>query len=252
MNFDVKGTVLFKKNGSLDPFEENDNLANKKVMPSIKTITPVNGGSFYHIFNRGPNRQNLFYIESNYQYFLQLLHKFLSGYLHFLSYCLLPNHFHFVIKVYDELDLEFLVSKENRSLHKERFFNSEKDRYLKDESKIGKLVVRQLKRLFITYSMAINKQERRVGNLFEPKYKRIEITEQDYLEYAIFYTHYNPEKHGYVNNFRTYKYSSYKALSSELKTNLDRKYVWDLFGGKEAFLNYHSTLHEERSFIILE
>jgi putative transposase len=121
-----------------------------------------------------------------------------------------------------------------------------------DEKEIGKLVVRQLKRLFITYSMAINNQEKRSGNLFDPKYKRLEITNQDYLEYAIFYTHFNPEKHGITNDFKDYRYSSYCAFLSSSETSIDRKLVLELFGGKSEFINYHRVMHDDRDSIILE
>jgi len=121
-----------------------------------------------------------------------------------------------------------------------------------DETKIGKIVSNQFKRLFITYAMAINNQEGRVGNLFDPKYKRLLIENQDYLEYAIFYTHFNPERHGITDNFRNYKYSSFKAISGKSKTSIARDFVLELFGGKEEFMNYHDGLHEERPKIILE
>jgi hypothetical protein len=100
--------------------------------------------------------------------------------------------------------------------------------------------------------MAINNQENRVGNLFDPKYKRLLIENQDYLEYAIFYTHYNPEKHRITDNFRKYKYSSFKAINGIGKTSMPRDFVLELFGGKKEFLNYHNVLHEERTEIILE
>ena len=166
-------------------------------MPSIKTTTPILGGRYYHIFNRGANRQLIFYSADNYNYFLKLLNELLADYMHFFAYCLLPNHFHFVVKSKDEI---YQPAKENRSVSTENRGDGSLKR-ITDEEEIGKLVVRQLKRLFITYAMAINKQENRVGNLFDPKYKRLEITTQDYLEYVIFYAHYNPEKHGLTTNF---------------------------------------------------
>lgn len=73
--------------------------------------------------------------------------------------------------------------------------------------------------MFVGYSMALNKQEGRTGSLFERPFKRLEITEQEYLEYAIFYVHHNPEKHGIFENFREYNYSSYKALCSKRSNN---------------------------------
>jgi hypothetical protein len=100
--------------------------------------------------------------------------------------------------------------------------------------------------------MAINNQENRVGNLFDPKYKRLLIENQDYLEYAIFYPHFNPEKHGVSSDFKNYKYSSFKAINGKGKTSMARDFVLELFGGKEEFLNYHNVLHEERTEIILE
>ncbi len=100
--------------------------------------------------------------------------------------------------------------------------------------------------------MAINKQEKRVGSFFDAKFKRLEITTQDYLEYVIFYAHFNPEKHGYVTNFRNYRYSSYKAILAQSETNICRDFVFDLFGGKNEFLNYHEVMHDEREAVILE
>ncbi|HKI87830.1 MAG TPA: hypothetical protein VKA38_02300 [Draconibacterium sp.] len=213
-------------------------------MPSIKTLTPILGGNYYHIFNRGSNRHNIFFIPENYEYFLMQLKKFLGDYVHFLAYALLPNHFHLVIKVKDEIVME---NEGNRSLEKENGSLS-----ITDEEKIGRLVVKQLKRMFITYAMAINKQENRVGNVFDPKYKRLEINSQEYLQYAIFYVHYNPEKHGIIENFKKYRYSSFKALTGTTKTRIDRKLVMEIFEDKEGFLNYHDVLHEERSKVILE
>lgn len=216
-------------------------------MPSIKTLTPILGGNYYHIFNRGSNRQNIFFIPENYEYFLKLLNKFLGDYVHFLAYTLLPNHFHMVIKVKDEITLK---DEGNRSFKKVKKENG--SLLITDVGEIGKMTVGQFKRFFITYAMAINKQENRVGNLFDSKYKRLEITSQEYLQYAIFYVHYNPEKHATIKNFKEYRYSSFKALSGAAKTRIDRKLVMDIFEDKEGFLNYHDVLHEERSRVILE
>ena len=203
-------------------------------MPSIKTITPILGGSYYHLFNRGINKQLLFYHPGNYKYFLKLLDKHLSGYVHFLAYCLLPNHFHLIIKVKDVISFEG------------------DDIPTTSEEKVGKLVSNQLRSMFISYSMAINLQENRTGNLFDRSFKRLEITKHDYLEYAIFYTHFNPEKHGIVDNYKNYKYSSYKALDGNKKTKMDRKLVYRIFGDKEDFIHYHNGWHHEKESIIIE
>jgi putative transposase len=201
-------------------------------MPSINTITPLLGGSYYHIFNRGVNRNKLFFNDSNYIYFLKLMSKFLCPYVHFLAYCLIPNHFHMAIKLRDEI-----------------FYN---EKTIKDEIETGKLVTNQFKKLFITYAMAINSQENRVGSLFNPKFRRIGISDQEYLKQLIFYIHYNPEKHKVTNDFSKYKFSSFKALTGDSKTSIDREYVYAIFDEMEGFLNYHQFWHEEKENLMLE
>lgn len=201
-------------------------------MPSIKIITPISGGANYHIFNRGVNRQYVFFNPENYHFFLGLVDKYLDGYVQILAYCLLPNHFHLIIKVNDVLMLN----------------NQE----ITNENEIGKFVVLQLRRMFIAYAMAVNIQEKRTGALFESKYKRLEIDSEEYLRYVIFYTHFNPEKHGLADDFRKYKYSSYHALVSVKKTKLNRNLVYEIFGTKWDFLNFHNFLHEEKESVKLE
>lgn len=114
-----------------------------------------------------------------------------------------------------------------------------------DEIEIGKFVSNQLRRLFITYSMAINAQEKRTGSLFDKNFKRLKITENEYLLYAIFYTHFNPEKHAFIQNFHSYNFSSFQAIISKNPTKVNRKLVLEIFNGKNAFIEYHSGWHNE-------
>jgi REP element-mobilizing transposase RayT len=213
----------------------------KTKMPAIKTITPLLGGSYYHIFNRGINGQEIFFQERNYIYFLQLIDKYLSEYISVLAYCLLPNHFHLVIKLNETIKIPS-VERDGISELQE----------IKDESEIGKFISNQFRRMFITYTMAINKQENRTGSLFDKNFKRLEITENEYLLYAIFYTHFNPEKHGFSNNFTQYNFSSYQTIISQKPTKTDRNLVLDIFAGKEDFIDYHSGWHDEKESLILE
>jgi hypothetical protein len=214
-------------------------------MISLKIKTPLTGSSYYHIFNRGINRQHVFFTEDNYLYFLALVKKYCLNHMHILAYSLLPNHFHLIVKIKDEL---IITNQESVAVYTQTI----PPRTLNDETEIGKQASKQLGKLFASYAMAINKQENRVGNLFDPKFKRLEITEQKHLEYAIFYTHYNPEKHGYSSNFRKYRFSSYSAISGNERTSINRELVWDIFGGKEDFLLYHAGVHHEIKKIILE
>ncbi|GET23240.1 transposase [Prolixibacter denitrificans] len=194
-------------------------------MPVRNINTPIESDRYYHIFNRGNGSLNLFYTPNNYQYFLNQYSKYLGPYCDTLAYCLLPNHFHLLIKT---------------------------KRRISDSNTVGKVVSEHFRRLFITYSQAIKKQNGIKGSLFSRPFKRLLIEDEDYLKYVTFYIHHNPVKHGLSEQFLNYRFSSYQALTSSLPTNLNRRLVLDLFGGKENFLSFHNYYHEEKKALMLE
>ena len=62
-------------------------------------------GCYYHVYNRGNNRERLFYGEDNYLYFLRKYDSFLSDFTDLFAYCLLPNHFHVLIRIKAEKEI---------------------------------------------------------------------------------------------------------------------------------------------------
>jgi putative transposase len=60
---------------------------------------PMVPSGYYHVFNRGNNKENLFYQSKNYGYFLEKYKHYLSPWLDIYAYCLLPNHFHLLVRV---------------------------------------------------------------------------------------------------------------------------------------------------------
>ncbi|MFY7909272.1 MAG: transposase, partial [Emticicia sp.] len=87
----------------------------------------------------------------------------------------------------------------------------------------------------------INKSYNRTGGLFEEPFRRILINNQSYLAELIFYIHNNPEKHGFVKDFRDYPHSSYHSLLHTAQTKLKREEVLSLFGGREKFEEFHAN-----------
>ena len=52
---------------------------------------------FYHCFNQGNNKEKIFFKNKNYNYFLNKVKKYWLSHLDIIAYCLMPNHFHFLV-----------------------------------------------------------------------------------------------------------------------------------------------------------
>lgn len=175
---------------------------------------------FYHVYNRGNDRRDIFLMEENYSFFLKKWIAFLDDYVDVFTYCLMPNHFHFLIRV---MPGEILRNKA-----KDKDTNS--------------LIVGQFKRLFSSYTLSFNKYFDRTGSLFQKRFKRVKVDSDNYLLTLIHYIHHNPVHHRFSQEFSDWKYSSYSAIISDGPTNISRKEVLDYFGGKKAFLSFHNRL----------
>lgn len=66
---------------------------------------PLLPDKYYHIYNRGNNKADIFFNEENYRYFLEKLNQKLAGYFDIFGYCLLSNHFHLLIRVKSSDDI---------------------------------------------------------------------------------------------------------------------------------------------------
>jgi hypothetical protein len=65
---------------------------------------------------------------------------------------------------------------------------------------------------FNAYAKAINKAYTRSGSLFEHRFRRVEVTSEHCCMRLVRYIHFNPQKHGFVGDFREYPYSSWRAF----------------------------------------
>ena len=182
---------------------------------------PLEEGKFYHVYNRGNNRDNLFYKKENYNYFLRKYDEYLSDYIETYAYCLLPNHFHLLISVKEQAKIPPFQKVESFR-------------------KVESLVSLQFRKFFTCYSMSINKQEGRVGSLFQKNYKRIQITTSNYLTNLVFYIHANPQLHGLTDDFRMYPWSSYNGILLNAPSKLKKENVLEWFNDKDNYAKYHA------------
>lgn len=175
---------------------------------------PFEPSRFFHVYNRGNNKELIFKSTDNYVYFLRLVKKYLLSICDVYSYCLLPNHFHFIIKIKEFNELPIKIKSGKTKLH-QPFSN-----------------------LFNAYTKAINKKYLRTGSLFQEHLKRIKIDDETYLQNLIVYENTNATHHN-ISNFETYKYSSYLSLISTKETLLQRDKVLNLFENRENFKFLH-------------
>jgi putative transposase len=157
----------------------------------MQPALPLEPGKYYHIYNRGNNGENIFIEERNYAYFMNLYVKYIDPIAETFAYCLLRNHFHVGLRIKE--DREDFGGLKNPGQQFSNFFNA--------------------------YSKAINRAYGRTGSLFENRYRRKEVTTQRYFVRLIHYIHWNPQKHGFVTDFRDYAYSSYHLFLMDEPTS---------------------------------
>jgi putative transposase len=130
---------------------------------------------YYHIYNRGINRASLFFNTSNWGFFLTRLRDYFDPTLaEMVAYCLMPNHYHFLVH----------IKSENFGLEVMQPF-------------------------LVSYTKAINKQENRVGPLFQGPFQAKRIDTENTLVQVSQYIHLNPVLAGLTPHPAQWKFSSY-------------------------------------------
>ncbi len=177
-------------------------------MPQKNTIKEYVPESYYHIYTRGANKQRIFIEASDYSYFIYLFDRYLSGEkklsktgviyptykdeVELISFCLMTNHIHM-----------FIYQHENpESLRK------------------------LMSSLMTSYSKYFNAKYRRVGSVFESRYKAKRIDNDSYLMHVSRYIHMNPRRWmsyrqsslKYIHNVKVPKWLNPEIITSEFKT----------------------------------
>jgi REP element-mobilizing transposase RayT len=162
-------------------------------------------GHYYHIYNRGAGRQAIIREERNYQYLVHLLsHTAKECQVAVIAYCLLPNHYHWLLR--------------------------------QDGDMAAGNVPR---RVFMSYSQALNKAYDRTGTLFEGSYKAILVDNDAYLCTLCRYIHLNPVKHGLVSLPEDWPYSNYlEWVEQRSGTLVDRQFIGSYFSSAMAYAEF--------------
>ena len=193
-------------------------------------------GSIYHIYNRGNNKEVIFRDDQDYRAFLFRLGLVLgiekedlnkseitkspksrvrikglepnSFKIH--AFCLMPNHFHMLIE------------------------------QCGDES-ISKLILK----ISTSFSKYINLKHKRVGYVFQDRFKSVCIETNPQLMLISSYIHMNPVKDSLVDNPEEYKWSSYNDFITDRKNSvLYKQFLTEVFGGIKNFIKENTKLYK--------
>ncbi|NJK85859.1 MAG: hypothetical protein HC906_07710, partial [Bacteroidales bacterium] len=197
--------------------------------------------TYYHLHNQGIGKENLFRNHDNYGYFADKFFQYVSPVAATYAYCLMPNHFHFLVRTRSENDIKNLTGLEDLSGLSSK--------------NLSFFISKQFSNFFNAYAKAFNKVFERSGKLFKNNMELNEIGNMKYLKQLIAYIHYNPVKHGFVEEPGDWKYSSWGEYAVKTGIEVERGLGLGLFSGQENFRSYHldfktKNLFKEIDFLI--
>jgi putative transposase len=182
-----------------------------------KIIMNLYQNELFHIYNRGNNRQQIFFNRENYLYFLEKVNLFLKPHADILAWCLMPNHFHFMVYISPEKDV-------------------------KELSKGIQVILR-------SYTRGVNKEQGRTGSLFTQNtcskalYNQFGEYKIPYSETCFHYIHQNPMKAGLVTLMEDWEFSSFRDYTGLRNGKLINRSVTNKFIEipQDVTLFYHNS-----------
>lgn len=165
---------------------------------------------YYHFYNRSNNKEIVFKEAKNYIFFLDRYQHYMEGYVSTIAFCLMPTHFHFLIKI---ANLDIAALKVN------------------------------IAALLSSYTKAINRSFERHGSLFQTHSKAKEIDDESYLLTLLSYIHQNPLRAGLIKHIEDWPYSSYPTLTGKQNNSfVDQSFIQHYFPTVESFKKYSEEL----------
>jgi putative transposase len=193
-----------------------------KNMPGRNILKEDVADTYYHIYARGANKQQIFIDDTDFNYFLSLVKRYLSpedirstrgvsfpklyNDIELLAYCLMQNHFHLLVYQINE-----------------------------------KAMTRLMRGVMSSYSLYFNKRHHRVGHLFESCYRASLISNETYLLHISRYIHLNPDR------WQSYQYSSLSSYIGSTKRDwIMTNRILDLHASKAAYKVFLEDYGQQR------
>ena len=179
----------------------------------------IEKGHIYHIYNQGNNRQKIFFNRENYFFFLGKMKEYIMPYADIMAWCLMPNHFHWMVYVRET------------DIFRSRGATQSRTPTISDNISFNK----SIGILLASYTRAINNQENITGSLFREKTNAECLTafngitpsfyntefgtimnitdpEKEYPQICFNYIHNNPVKAGLVKSAEDWEFSSFQDI----------------------------------------
>lgn len=166
-------------------------------MPAKNSVKQFIENGYYHLYNRGVEKRDIFLDDQDYSVFLSYIKQYLEPQIgsdpkslaeevDLIAFCLMPNHFHFIAK-----------------------------------QKTIDGITKFIRAICTNYVMYFNKKYDRVGTLFQGKYKGVLLDNDAYLLHLSRYIHLNPTKIGSdpKKSFSSYDYYLGRRHAAWLKPN---------------------------------
>lgn len=178
--------------------------------------TPFLPDQYYHFYNRGNNRQAVFFEPENYVYFLKGIKKYLLGFVEVIAYCLMPTHYHILVRVLPPQTSEVLKTSE-----------------------VSKQMSLAMQKFLISYTKAMNKRFDRTGALFQGQFQAKPVTTYKHLLTLCAYIHANPVKDGLAASPEMWDYSNYlEWMGLRNGTLVNREFIQENFGTAEEYKTF--------------
>lgn len=195
-------------------------------MPYRKT--PFVNGQFYHVYNRGSEKRRIFEDQRDFKRFLKTLIYYqykgpktkFSNYLsnqgfqpkltqknvEIIAYCLIPNHFHLLIKQIQEGGITDMIKK-----------------------------------ISLSYTKYFNTKNNRVGPLFQGQFKAVLVETDEQLLHVSRYIHLNPLSALLVKKLKRYKWSSYEEYIDNKFNICSKNEILNFFGSHQSYKQFVSN-----------
>ena len=199
----------------------------------------IEEGSVYHIYNKAASNLVLFKDDNDYLFFLAKYFEYFTNYFDTFAYCLIPNHFHLLIRMKTKEEFITSIEKEN---------TKSSIKFINDEIPINNFISDQFRRFLSSIANKYNKKYQHEGSVFVKKLKKVKVSTDGSIQRLLCYIHHNPIHHGLVYDYSQWEYSSYNSYFNNIKYNISKEMILHWLGDISVFEKIHENFKIENSY----